>query len=124
MKLFLSISAVLAWLFGLASLFLPATLYAPLGIAMTPAIVTIAQAQGASLIGLGFINWLARSLRGQAIVPVLAGNLVVQAVSLGVIVYSFLSVGSGDIPGIVIHILLGGFFLYFFMQQRKEMQAA
>ena len=120
MKLFLSISAGLAWLFGLASLFSPALLYAPLGIVMTPAIATIAQAQGASLIGLGCINWFARNLTGQVILPVLAGNLVVQIVSLGVIVYSFLTVGSGDIPGIVIHIILGGFFLYFFLQQRKK----
>lgn len=61
MKILLSIAAVLAWLFGAALLIAPAPFYAPTGIQMTPMLATVAQAHGATLVGLGVIDWLARN---------------------------------------------------------------
>ena len=60
MKLFLAIAGVLAWLFGATLLLAPGQFYAPTGLALTPVLATLAQAHGATLIGLGTINWLAR----------------------------------------------------------------
>ena len=73
MNLFVSISAVLAWLFGAALLFAPAAFNAPLGIDVTPLIGTLAQAHGATLIGLGTVNWFAaRNGAVEVMRPVLA----------------------------------------------------
>jgi len=48
MKTFLSVAAVLAWLFGVALLLAPGPFYAPTGITITPLVATIAQAHGAT----------------------------------------------------------------------------
>ena len=42
MKIFISIAAVLAMLFGAMMLLVPAEFYAPTGIVMTPMIATVA----------------------------------------------------------------------------------
>src|SRR5260221_655289 len=124
MKIFLSIAAVLAWFFGAALILMPGDMYAPMGITMTPLIGTIAQAHGATLFGLGVVNWLARSADRKGLIAVLAGNLVVQLLSLAVILRTMtLGAGSTTKPGIVIHVLLGSLYLFFLMKARK-MQAA
>lgn len=114
MKLFLTIAAMLAWLFGLALLFAPAGFYRPTGIAFTPMLGTIAQAHGATLVGLGTVNWLARAAGKQGLVAVLAGNLVVQLLSLGVVLRTAaLGAGAAVAPGVVIHVALGLGFAWF-----------
>ena len=60
MRLFLAIAGVLAWLFGSTLLLAPGQFYAPTRLALTAVLATPAQAHGATLIGLGTINWLAR----------------------------------------------------------------
>jgi len=70
-KIFLSIAAVFAWLFGAMLLLAPGPFYAPAGVAMTPMVATIAQAHGATLVGLGVINWMARGANRQGLVAVL-----------------------------------------------------
>lgn len=115
MKPFVMLSAILAWVFGGALLFATAAFVAPMGIAATPAVAVLGQAQGAILVGLGAINWLSRNASGQAIRTVLAGNLVVQIASLLVIVRA-LAVGAvpmQNAAAVGIHALLGGGFLYF-----------
>lgn len=120
MKLFLSIAAILAWIFGAMLLLIPANFYTPTGIAMTPMIATIAQAHGATLVGLGVIDWLARNAERQGLVAVLAGNLVVQILSLAVVVRTMLlGAGTAVAPGVVIHVVLGGFFVYFLVRARR-----
>src|SRR5690242_9413155 len=88
MKLFLAIAAILAWLFGAALLLAPAQFYAPTGIAMTPMIATIAEAHGATLIGLGVVDWLARGADRNGLAAVCMGNLVVQILSLYVVLHT------------------------------------
>lgn len=120
MKIFLSIAAVLAWIFGGALLVAPGPFYAPAGIQMTPMLATVAQAHGATLVGLGVIDWLARSAGGKGLVAVLSGNLVVQLLSLGVVLRTMaLGAGAAVAPGVVIHVALGGLFAYFLWKARK-----
>lgn len=85
MKIFLSVAAVLGWLFGAALIFAPGPFYQPAKIALTPLLATLAQAHGATLFGLGVINWLSRSADRQGLSAVLTGNLVAQILSLGVV---------------------------------------
>lgn len=120
MKPFLSIAAVLACIFGAALLLVPARFYAPTGIAMTPMLCTIAQAHGATLVGLGVIDWMSRSVAPAAARPVLAGNLVVQILSLGVVLRTMsLGAGSAVLPGVAIHVVLGGLFAFFLLKARS-----
>lgn len=120
MKTFLSIAAILAWLFGLMLLFMPGQFYAPTGIQMTPKLATIAQAHGATLFGLGVIDWLARNAERKGLIAVLTGNLVVQALSLSVVLRTMiLGAGSAVAPGIVIHVVLGSLFAFFLIKARK-----
>ena len=120
MKIFISIAAILAWLFGAMLLILPAEMYAPTGIAMTPMIATLAQAHGATLVGLGVVNWLARNADRQGLIAVLTGNLVVQVLSLGVVIRTMqLGAGLAVAPGVVIHVVLGSLFAFFLIRVRK-----
>ncbi len=119
MKIFLAIAAVLAWIFALAMLLAPVKFYAPTGISLTPMLATLAQAHGATLFGLGVINWWARKAQGSGLVGVLLGNLVVQILSLLVVLRTMtLGAGTAVAPGIVIHVVLGGCFLFFLLKAR------
>jgi len=114
MKVFLSIAAILAWIFGAMLLFVPEKFYAPTGLNLTPMLATLAQAHGATLIGLGFIDWLARRAERTGLIAVLAGNLVTQLLSLWVVVHTgMLGAGKAIAPGIVIHVVLGTAFAFF-----------
>lgn len=120
MKIFLSIAAVLAWLFSLMLLLIPEKFYAPTGIEMTPLLATIAQAHGATLFGLGVVDWLGRNAEKKGLIAILAGNLVVQVLSLIVVGRTMaLGAGSAVAPGIIIHIVLASFFTYFLVKARK-----
>ncbi len=120
MKIFLSVAAVLAWLFSLMLLLVPKEFYAPTGIEMTPLLATIAQAHGATLFGLGVVNWLGRNAEKKGLIAILGGNLVVQVFSLLVVIRTMtLGAGSAVAPGIVIHVALGSLFGYYLMKARK-----
>ena len=120
MKLFMSIAAVLAWLFGAALLLAPAKFYEPTGIALSPLLATVAQAHGATLFGLGVINWLARSAERRGLIAVLTGNLTVQVLSLLVVLHTMsLGAGAGVTPGIIIHLVLGSLFGFFLLRVRR-----
>ena len=119
----LTVSAVLAWLFAVMLLFNTRAFEAPIGIDVTDKVATIAQAQGAILLGLGLINWLSRSITDRAaLTAVLAGNLVVQIASLAVAARALL-LGISPIqgaPAVVIHTLLGGAFAFYLMRMRRD----
>lgn len=120
MRTFIAISAVLAWLFGLALLFSPAAFYRPTGIEMNPLIATLAQAHGATLVGLGTLNWLGRRAERRGLQAILGGNLVVQVLSLAVVLRT-MTLGAGErvAPGIVIHVVLASLFAYFLTRARR-----
>jgi hypothetical protein len=102
---------------------IPDKLYVPAGITMTPMIATLAQAHGATLIGLGVIDWLARNADRQGLIAVFAGNLVVQVLSLLVVLHTMqLGAGSAVAPGIVIHVVLGALFAFFLAKLKPKLR--
>lgn len=120
MRIFLAISGILAAVFGAALLSAPAAFYASTGVAFTPLIGTIAQAHGATLVGLGLVNFLARSADRTGIIAVLGGNLVAQVLSLAVAVRTMsLASGAAVAPGIVIHVVLGLLFAFFLVRAAR-----
>ena len=118
----LTISAVLAWLFAVMLLFNTRAFEAPIGIDVNDKVATIAQAQGAILLGLGLINWLSRAVTDQrALTAVLAGNLAVQVASLAVAARALL-LGIFPIqglPAVVIHTLLGAAFAFYLVRAQR-----
>ena len=125
MRTYLAIAAILAWIFGLGQLLAPVKFYAPMGIELTPMLATMVQSHGATMIGLGVINWFAREAQGRGLFAVLLGNLFVQVLNLGV-VFRMLSLGAGKTaaPGVVIHVVLGGFFLFFLLRAKSRESTA
>ena len=121
MKLFLAVSAVLAFVFGFALLFISSSFYAPMGIVVTPAIAVTAQTQGAILVGIGVLNWTARSLPPPSLRPVLVGNLVVQALSLAVVSRALVLhiVPVQNAGAVVVHTVLGAGFAYYLVRSSR-----
>lgn len=114
MKFFLTVVAGFAWLVGGMLIFFPGGFYAPTGIQMTPMMATLAQAHGATLLGMGLIDWLARKADKSGVVAVLGGNLLSQVLSLGVVLRTMsLGAGTAVAPGIVIHLVLVSAFSFF-----------
>jgi len=124
---FLRTSAVLAFLFGLMLIFNTRRFEAPIGIDVSDKIATIAQAQGAILLGLGVINWMtANGPMNSTVLAVLAGNLVVQLASLAVAVRA-LATGifpPAASPAVVIHVFLGTGFAYYLARTAAATRAA
>lgn len=119
MRTFLAVAAGLAWLFGGMLLVMPERFYAPTGIVMTPLLATVAQAHGATLVGVGVIDWCARNADARGIRAVLAGNFVTQVASLAVVLQTMrLGAGSAVAPGVVIHVGLGSAFAFFLLRSR------
>jgi hypothetical protein len=80
---------------------------------MTARLDSVTQAYGATLIGLGVLDWLGRDAGRRGHIAVFAGNLIVQALSLYVVVRTALP-GAGWVvaPGAVMHVVLGTWFAY------------
>jgi hypothetical protein len=82
LKLLLTITAALAFVFGLGFVALPRLTVAPFGVVLDPAGDLMARFYGAMHLGLGLINWLARDLvepRGRRAIA--TGNLVYFALA-------------------------------------------
>src|SRR5690349_9005838 len=109
----LAVGAALAWLFGAMLMLAPGPFFAPIGIAVDDKIATIAQNQGAALVAIGVIDFLARRVTDPAALrAVLWGNIVVQALSLAVAVRA-LALGifpPKGAPSVAIHVVLGALF--------------
>lgn len=120
MKAFLVVAAVLAWLFGIMLLAAPVQFYAPMGMTLTPMLATLAQAHGATLIGLGTVNWFGRNAEGSGLRAILVGNLVTQVLSFAVAARTAsLGAGAKAAPAFVIHTTLGVLFLVFLLRSRR-----
>lgn len=96
--------------------------FASTGMTLSPMLATLAQAHGATLFGVGVIDWWARQAEGRALTGVLLGNFCIQILSLLVVIRTMmLGAGTAAAPGIVIHVVLGSFFLYFLMQAKRRL---
>ncbi len=107
------IGGVAAVLFGLVLLVFPSSALSAAGLAVPTEATVVARDVGATLIGLGLINWMARDATGQALRALLVGNVVVQAlefvVNLGEIIAS--QVPTQAAGGLLIHLVLGAIFV-------------
>jgi hypothetical protein len=81
-RLALIVGAIQSFVFGVPLLLLPATVLAVSGLALPDASVAIARGAGATVVGLGVIDWMLRNVTGQALRGLLGGNLAVQVFSL------------------------------------------
>jgi len=107
------IGGVAALLFGLALFVSPESMLAGFGVAAPASTKVLARDVGATLIGLGVINWMARNATGEVLRALLVGNVVVQALELLINGYEIV---VGDLPsqaagGLVIHLVLGAVFV-------------
>ena len=107
------IGGVAALLFGLALFVSPESMLAGFGVAAPASTKVVARDVGATLIGLGVINWMARNATGEVLRALLVGNVVVQALELLINGYEIV---VGDLPsqaagGLVIHLVLGAVFV-------------
>jgi hypothetical protein len=112
-RIALMIGGVAAIVFGLALLVFPSAALSAAGLAVPTEATVVARDVGATLIGLGLINWIARDATGQALRALLVGNVVVQAlefvVNLGEIIAS--QVPTQAAGGLLIHLVLGAIFV-------------
>ncbi len=124
MKIFLAITAIISWLFGLMMLFFAKEFYAPMGLQLTDQFNLIAQAEGAGLIGLGVFNWMARNMNRDGQIAILSGNLLTQAISLVLIVRAtMLHIVTGTTSGIITHLVFGAGFAWFLLRITRSKAA-
>jgi hypothetical protein len=102
-----------ALVFGLVLLVFPTSMLAGFGLAVPNEAKVLSRDLGATLIGLGVINWMARNATGDALRALLVGNVVVQALELLINGYE---IAVGDLPtqaagGLLIHLALGAVFV-------------
>jgi hypothetical protein len=107
------IGGVAALVFGLALFVAPESMLAGFGLGIPKEAKVLSRDVGATLIGLGVINWMARNATGDALRALLVGNVVVQALELLINGYE---IAVGDLPtqaagGLLIHLALGAVFV-------------
>jgi hypothetical protein len=107
------IGGIAAVVFGLALLVFPTSMLAGFGLAVPTEAKVLSRDVGATLIGLGVINWMARNASGETLRALLVGNVVVQALELVVNGYE---IAVGDLPtqaagGLLVHLVLGAVFV-------------
>jgi hypothetical protein len=112
-RLALSIGAVQSFVFGLPLLIFPATVLAISGLTLPDAGVAIARGAGATVIGIGVIDWMLRKTTGPALYGLLRGNLAVQVLSLivngGEVLAGHLPIQAASAS--VLHLVLSVMFL-------------
>ena len=112
-RLALTIGAVQSFAFGLPLLLFPSAVLAVSGLALPDAGAAIARGAGATVVGLGVIDWMLRDLTGAALRGLLGGNLAVQVLSLivngGEVLAGHLPIQAGSAS--VVHLVLSVIFL-------------
>lgn len=93
---YMAVAAVLALVFGLAFLLIPARLLDLYGIGTDEVGLYLARYVGSTYIGIGLIAWLARNApEGPALRAVITGSFVLSAIGLVIAVFDALS-GLGN----------------------------
>ena len=112
-RLALIIGAAQSFVFGLPLLLFPSLVLALSGLSLPDAGVAIARGAGATVTGLGVIDWMLRNTTGATLRGLLAGNLAVQGLSL---IVNGGEVLAGHVPiqaasASVLHLVLSAMFL-------------
>ena len=112
-RLALTIGAVQSFAFGLPLLLFPSAVLAVSGLALPDAGAAIARGAGATVVGLGVIDWMLRDLTGAALRGLRGGNLAVQVLSLivngGEVLAGHLPIQAASAS--VVHLVLSVMFL-------------
>jgi len=112
-RLALTIGAVQSFAFGFPLLLFPSVVLSVSGLALPDAGAAIARGAGATLIGLGVIDWMLRGLSGPSLRGLLGGNLVVQGLSFlvngGEVLAGHLPIQAASAS--VLHFVLGLMFV-------------
>ena len=113
---FLAIAAVLAVLYGLGFLLVPALTLGLYGITLDVNGLFVARYLGSAFLGVAVLTWLARSLTSQeALRPIILGDFVISLTGLVVAVWDAFA-GSGNALSwatVVIYLFLTLGFAYF-----------
>lgn len=112
-RLALVIGGAAAIAFGVPLFAFPAAVLASSGLLASGEAISLARGAGATLIGLGVIDAMARNATGDVLRALLAGNLVVQGLSSFV---NASAVISGQLPAqaagaSAVHLILGAIFV-------------
>lgn len=78
----LTTAAVIALIFAVGLLLMPAFMATLYGIGTSPSEVLLARFFGTGLLAIGLINWLAKDMDYSTLRPILLGNLVADIVGL------------------------------------------
>ena len=104
----LVIGALFALVFGLALALAPTQMLPAFGMSTPPEALVLSRDIGVTLIGIAFINFLARDSIGDAVRAILIGNIVIQLLEALVNGYE-VAVGIIPMPGlggVVLHLIL------------------
>jgi hypothetical protein len=126
-KILLAVSAVLAIGAGAAMIFATAAFLGPQGISVDDKVALLGQAQGALLVGIGVLNLLAmRCSDAKGLQAVLGGNLALQITGLGVNIHGLAAnLVTHQVYGdVVLHVILGVLFAFFYVRVGKAPAAA
>jgi hypothetical protein len=112
----LTINAVVAFLFGLAFLILPDTTLSLYGVQLTPPGVMVSRLLGAAFLGFGIITWMLRNSSGPEVRAVVLALALSELLGFVVSLYYQLKGISNPLgwSTVVIYLLLGAGFAYFY----------
>jgi hypothetical protein len=116
----LTVSAVVAFIFALGLILMPATMGSLYGTGTSPNQLLLARLFGSALLGFGLVNWLSKDMEYASLRPLLAGNLVGDLVGLVVTVMGTLGgvMNSMGWLSVAIYLVLAlGFAYLYFMGQ-------
>lgn len=122
LRTFLMIVAVVALLYGLGLLLLPAFMATTYGFGTSASEILLARFFGVAMLTLGLINWLAKDLTGAGIKPIILGSLIGDLVGVIVALMGTLSgvMSAVGWSAVVIYLLFVLGFAYFqFMAPSK-----
>ncbi len=114
-RTFLTVSAVILGLFGLAMILMPEKMADNFGFEISNLGRVLFRDLGATLLGVAAINWLARDVTDTAgLRAVILGNLVLQVIETIVNVADISQdyMGSSAWGGVALHVILGAGFAY------------
>ncbi|OGO74765.1 MAG: hypothetical protein A3K41_10765 [Chloroflexi bacterium RIFOXYD12_FULL_57_15] len=115
LRTFLTIVAVIALLYALGLILLPAFMATTYGMGTSASEILLARFFGVEMLVVGVINWLAKDLTGASVRPVITGNLIGDIVGTIVALMGTLS-GVMNVVGwsaVAIYLLIALGFAYF-----------
>jgi len=119
---FLMIAAVVALVYALGLILMPAFMASTYGLGTSASEILLSRFFGVELLVLGLIVWLAKDLTGDSVRPIITGNLIGNAVGTIIALMGTLSgvMNSVGWSAVAVYFLLALGFAYFqFMAPAK-----